>query len=123
MLIDSAGTNPFSDTEMGALGDLVAAAKAEPVLVLNAGGDSVEYAEIASAFAAIGATRMIVTRIDMARRMGSMLAAADSGRLRFSNVSTTPNVGKGLSAFNPVSLARLLMPEPVAAAQPQESIA
>ena len=109
---------------MGALGDLITAAKAEPILVLNAGGDAVEYAEIASAFAALGATRLIVTRVDMARRMGSILAAADSGRLKFSNVSTTPNVGKGLSALNPVSLARLLMPEAVAApAIPQESIA
>ena len=55
--------------------------------------------------------------------MGSILAAADAGRLRFSNVSTTPNVGKGLSALNPVSLSRLLLPEPVTAAVPQESIA
>jgi len=123
IVIDSAGTNPFSDTEMGALGDLIGAAKAEPVLVLNAGGDSVEYAEIASAFAALGATRLIVTRIDMARRMGSLLAAADAGRLKFSNVSTTPNVGKGLSALNPVSLARLLLPEAVVSAMPQEFIA
>lgn len=123
VLIDSAGTNPFSDTEMGALGDLIAAAKAEPILVLNAGGDAVEYGEIASAFAAIGATRLIVTRVDMARRMGSILAAADAGRLRFGNVSTTPNVGKGLSALNPVSLARLLLPEPVPAAAAQESVA
>lgn len=123
VVIDSPGTNPFSDTEMGALGDMIAAARAEPVLVLNAGGDAVEYAEIAAAFAALGATRLAVTRVDMARRMGSILAAADAGRLRFSNVSTTANVGKGLAALNPVSLARLVLPQAVPEAMPQESIA
>jgi flagellar biosynthesis protein FlhF len=113
VVIDSAGTNPFSEREMAALSDLIVAARAEPILVLNAGGDTQEYSEMAAAFASIGTTRLIATRIDMARRLGSLLAAADSGRLRFSNVSTTPNVGKGLAVLNPVSLARLLLPEPV----------
>ncbi len=111
IVIDSTGINPFSDAEMDALAAHVSAAKAEPVLVLNAGGDCHDFAECAAAFAGLGATRLVATRLDMARRLGSLLAAADAGRLRFANVSTDPHVAKGLSALNPVSLARLLLPE------------
>ncbi len=108
--IDTAGTNPFSDTEMDHLSGLVQAAGAEPVLVLAAGGDAMESADIAASFAAIGAGRLLVTRLDMARRLGSILAAADAARMRFSDVSITPQVADGLSPINPLSLARLIMP-------------
>ncbi len=108
--IDTQGTNPFSDGEMDLLSDLIAAAGAEPVLVIAAGGDALEAAEIASAFAAIGATRLLVTRLDMARRMGSILTAGDAGHLKFCDVSISAHVADGLSAINPVSLARLIMP-------------
>jgi flagellar biosynthesis protein FlhF len=115
VLIDSPGTNPYSEAGMDALAALIAAARAEPVLVLNAGGDARDYAECAASFAGLGATRLIATRLDIARRLGSLLSAADAGRLRFANVSTSPNVGKGLGALNPVSMSRLLLPEPESA--------
>ena len=110
LYIDTPGTNPFSDTEMDRLGGLIAVAKAEAVLVLPAGGDAMEAAEIASSFADIGATRLLVTRLDMVRRVGGILAAADAARLKFCDVSITPYVADGLSAVNALSLARLIMP-------------
>lgn len=110
ILIDSAGTNPFSPTDMARLNGLVRAAGAEPVLVLSAGGDAADSAETAAAFANIGTSRLLVTRLDAARRLGGLLAAADAGRLRFCNVSVTADVAGGLNSINPVSLARLLMP-------------
>jgi flagellar biosynthesis protein FlhF len=108
--IDTPGTNPFDDAEMERLATFVDAAKAEPVLVLPAGGDAMETAEIAAAFAGLGARRMIVTRLDAARRLGSILAAADAAHLSFAHVSVTPHVANGLSPINPVSLARLILP-------------
>jgi flagellar biosynthesis protein FlhF len=110
LYIDTPGTNPFSDSEMDHLGGLIVEAKAEPVLVLPAGGDAMEAADIASSFADIGATRLLVTRLDMVRRVGSILAAADAARLKFCDVSITPYVADGLSPINALSLARLIMP-------------
>ena len=95
---------------MDHLSGLISEAKAEPVLVVAAGGDAMEAADVASSFAAIGATRVLVTRLDMARRIGSILAAADAGRLKFCDVSITPYVADGLSSINALSLARLMMP-------------
>lgn len=109
-VIDTAGTNPFSEDEMGRLGALVTAARAEPILVLAAGGDAFEMADTATAFAAIGATRLLVTRIDLARRFGGLLAAGDASGASFCNVSITADVAQGLSPINPVSLARLIVP-------------
>ena len=125
ILIDSAGTNPFAEAEMEALAALIRAAGAEPVLVLAAGGDVLDSAEIGQAFAAIGTTRILVTRLDTARRLGGLLAAADGGRLKFCNVSVDPSIGKGVSPINPVSLARLLLPEaasPTAEESPTEAV-
>ncbi len=109
--IDTPGTNPYSDTELEELQVHAEAATAEPILVLAAGGDALEAADIAVSFAAVGARRLLVTRLDMARRLGSILAAADAARLSFCDVSITPHVADGLSPINPVALARLMMPD------------
>lgn len=110
IIIDTQGTNPFSDTEMDHLKELIKVSGAEPVLVLAAGGDAFEMADTAASFAAIGVKRLLLTRLDIARRLGGILAAADAARMAFCNVSITPHVSDGLSPINPVSLARLIMP-------------
>ncbi len=109
--IDTAAVNPYLDGDMAALGGLIKATEADPLVVLAAGGNALDTADMARAFADIGAWRMVATRLDVARHMGCLLAAADHSRLAFSGVSITPSVAKGLSAINAVSLARLIMPE------------
>ncbi|GAA0602306.1 GTP-binding protein [Caenispirillum bisanense] len=108
--IDSPGLNPFNNNDMAFLRTLVEAADVEPILVLAAGGDAIEATEIADSFARAGATRLLATRLDMTRRLGAVLAAADAGQLMFSDVSVNPHVANGLCAINPVSLARLIVP-------------
>jgi flagellar biosynthesis protein FlhF len=110
VLIDTAGTNPFADFEMEDLRELVRAVDAVPVMVLAAGGDAMESAEIAAGFAAIGTRRLLATRLDIARRLGGLLSAAEVPDLSFTEVSINPHVADGLTAINPVSLARLLLP-------------
>lgn len=114
-IIDSTGANPFATGDMAALARLIDCGDIEPVLVMPAGADSFESADIATAFHALGARRFIVTRLDITRRLGSMLAAAFSGPLTFSEVSISPHVARGLNTLSPLSLARLLMRDPYAA--------
>ena len=78
--------------------------------MLAAGGDASEAADIGEAFGTSGATRLLATRLDMTRRLGAILAAADAGQLMFSEVSLNPHVATGLCAVNPVSMARLILP-------------
>ncbi|MDI9408388.1 MAG: hypothetical protein QM523_04000 [Candidatus Pacebacteria bacterium] len=110
-VIDTAGSNPFDAHEMDELGRLVGTAQCDTVLVLPAGFDIEEAAETARAFAGIGATRLLATRLDAAQRLGSILVAADVGQLEFCGLSVTPRVADGLTTVNPILLARLLIPE------------
>jgi flagellar biosynthesis protein FlhF len=111
VIIDSAGSNPFDVLEMETLAEQVRAAGAEPILVVSAGTDPMEAADIAHSFTALGAGRLLATRLDLSRRLGSVVAAAEATGLAFSEVSISPHVGDGLIALNPLSLARLILPD------------
>ncbi|HZD25046.1 MAG TPA: hypothetical protein VE631_02210, partial [Alphaproteobacteria bacterium] len=113
VLIDTPGTNPFSGDELDDLRRFLAAGQIEPVLVLAAGGDVEEGAEIAAAFARLGCRRVIYTRIDGARRLGALLSATEAGRFAFTEVSITPSVAQGLKPITPLSLARVLTRDPL----------
>ncbi len=108
-IIDTASVNPFAASELAELTALILAARAEPVLVLAAGGDAAESAEIAEIFAAIGVGRLIVTRVDAARRLGGALAAAYAGRLAFAEIGAAAEISNGLQPLNALALARLLL--------------
>ena len=48
--------------------------------------------------------------MDIARRTGSILTAADSASLALCSVSFSAKVEDGLKPISPISLARLIMP-------------
>jgi flagellar biosynthesis protein FlhF len=120
-LIDTPGINPFDPGELKDLAALVKAARAEPVLVLAAGTDAGDASDIARAFAQMGTHRLLPTRLDAARRLGSLLAAADGGGLAFADAGFSANVADGLNPLNPVSFARLLLPREETQSSPLQS--
>ncbi|MGE0744948.1 MAG: hypothetical protein AB7K86_06850 [Rhodospirillales bacterium] len=113
IMVDTPGVNPFSAGDLDGLAALLDAADAEPVLVLPAGLDAIEAADVAAAFRRLRPRRMITARLDAARRFGGMLGAADGGALMFADVGITPHVAQGLAPLNPLSFARLLMRDPL----------
>ena len=112
VVIDTAGSNPYDDQEMGLLTRLMDAADAEVVLTLAAGSDAEETADMACLYADIGASRIIATRMDIARRFGGVITAADAARLPLADISMSHRVIDGLAAITPAVLARLFMPNP-----------
>lgn len=108
MLVDTPAVDPFAPRDMAALAELALAASAEMVLVLAAGGDPLESADIAAAFAALGVQRMLATRLDLARRYGGLLAAA-SAPLAFAGAGIAPAIADGLIALDAPTLAGLLL--------------
>lgn len=109
VLIDTPGGNPFNDEEKKQLQGLTAAAGGEATLVLPTGLDSSEAVDMAEAFRAIGATRVLLTRLDMTRRLGSALGAAYETGLPLANFSSSNKAVDAPQPLNPVALARLVL--------------
>jgi flagellar biosynthesis protein FlhF len=110
IIIDTGGLNPFDPQEMKTLARLMTAAEMDAALVLPAGVDAEESAEIALTFEILGVRRIIPTRLDFARRIGGILSAADRGGLAFGEASHTPQVANGILLLDSAALAGLLMP-------------
>lgn len=118
-IIDTEGVNPFDDSDIQKLRETIEINDAEPVLVLPAGGDPYEYEDIAYVFAELGVTRLVATRIDTARRIGGILAAASTG-LSFAAAGASPVIADGLYPLTPTALARLILNDPDGAAELDE---
>jgi flagellar biosynthesis protein FlhF len=115
VIIDTSGLNPFDREQMQTLAKYIAAGThhmpIEPVLVLPSGIDADESAEMARVYGGLGVRNLMASRIDIARRLGGLLAAAHSGGLYFAEASNTPKVADGLFELSPKTLAHILMPE------------
>jgi flagellar biosynthesis protein FlhF len=108
VLIDSPGINPFRPADLGRLSQCLETSGALPVLVLDAATGSADCAELAQTFAALGIRWLLATKLDVARRLGGVLAAADAG-LALAEAGIGPTIGRGLAALTPAGLARLLL--------------
>jgi flagellar biosynthesis protein FlhF len=110
-IIDCAGGNPFKRSDFLRQSDFIKAIDAKVIMLLADGTDPLEAADLAQAYAELGAKGLIITRIDVARRHGSVLSAAAQGNLSIYGIGVGPSVSDGLKTLNPVSLARLLLSE------------
>ncbi|MCB9958586.1 MAG: GTPase [Rhodospirillaceae bacterium] len=118
VLVDSAGRNHNNPRELRDLARLLLGGRIEPFLVFPAGIDAVEATDIAAAYNGIGVTRMVVTRLDMARRLGSVLAAAQGGPMAFAELSTSAWIRDGLDVATPKRLAKLFLANAKPSQQP-----
>ncbi|MCB1592620.1 MAG: GTPase [Alphaproteobacteria bacterium] len=110
IVIDTSGLNPFNIEDVKVLAKQIVTVQARPVLALPGGIDADESGEMARVFATIGVSDVLPTRIDIARRLGGILAAAHHGALCLSDYSHSPMVSQGLASLSPKTLSRLLMP-------------
>lgn len=106
-LVDMPGCDPFSPASARGLAALLAAAQGTPVLVLPAGMDAEEAAETAHAFRLLGCRHLLPTRLDAARRLGGVLAAAAAG-LALTEAGIGQDAVGGLEPLTPERLAARL---------------
>lgn len=112
VLIDAPGVDGFDPAQRAEMAALAAAAGAEMALVLPAGHDAAESAELAGAFAESGAARLVATKLDTTRRLGGVLAAAAAG-LSLAEAGIGPGAADGLVPMTPELLADRLSQIPL----------
>ncbi len=105
VLVDMPACDPFDAAAVRALAALRDAARGRVALVLPAGLDAEEAAEVARAFHLLGA-RHLLPRLDAARRLGGVLAAAAG--LALTEAGTGTDVAAGLTPITPEWLAARL---------------
>lgn len=123
VILDGPGTNPFDPAQRDELAALAGSTGARTVLVLPAGLCPAEAGEMGGAFAETGASFLIATRLDLARRLGGILAAADSGGLALTEGGNGPGAADGLVSITPESLADRLVAAAARRPQPHRNAA
>lgn len=108
VLIDAPAVNPYELDELHALVDLAAAADAEMVAVIEAGLTPGDAEDAAALLASIGCGRAIVTKLDIARRLGGLVGVGEAG-LAFAHISASPYIGSGLAPATALRIARALL--------------
>lgn len=106
-IIDGPGMNPFNITDRTEIEKLINVTGAEPILVISAGAEAEEAAQIGEIFFALGVQRFIATQIDTTRRLGNILTIAAAG-LACADAGIGRTLIDTLVPMNPLALARLL---------------
>ena len=108
-VIDLPSILPFDREDLARVKDLVGAINAEPVLVISAEGHPEDQAEAARAYASAGIKRAIITKLDVARRRGGIIAALTAAKISLSHLAVTPFIGGGLVPAASSRLSALLL--------------
>jgi len=115
IFVDSTGINPFDAKAAALTQKIVNEAKATTLLVLPVGLEHLDAAELTNAFKNLGASYLLPTRLDLVRRLGSLLAIAAESKLALCMASASPSIAAGLEILTPESLAARLLGEKPAA--------
>jgi flagellar biosynthesis protein FlhF len=108
VLIDTTGINPHAEAELADLRALTQAAQASCVLVMPAGQDLAEATEQAQAFVPLGIRHLLPTRLDLTRRLGSILGVAAAADLILTEAGVGTGATDGLMPLTPEFLAERL---------------
>lgn len=108
-IIDTAGFDPRQADAAGPLLPLTKSLFLDTIGIVSAMTDSEEMLDITAALRRLGASRLIVTQVDLVRRLGAVATAALADAIGFAHTTSSPFVAGGLETPTPLSLARQLV--------------
>ncbi len=112
VLIDAPALDPTLDADAALLREIADAAGATTTLVLPCGLDPGHAAEIAEAHALCGVRHLVASRLDLARRLGGVIAAAHAQALCLAEAGIGAGIADALAPITPGFLAERLMSGP-----------
>jgi flagellar biosynthesis GTPase FlhF len=112
VIVDTPAAAGMQSRDTALLVRLCEAARAEPLLCLPADMRSDDAGDLLSIWAAAGARRAIVTRLDLTRRRAGVLGALidqQAPAIALSQMSDTPFIAGGLALATPIRLAAAML--------------
>lgn len=109
ILIDTPGINPFVKAEQDKVAPFADSLKCDKILTFDAGRNVYEAVEAAEIFGELGASGLLPTRLDLTRRIGSILSIADCCGMALSAASVSASIAKGLAELDAAALAKLIL--------------
>lgn len=109
VLIDTPGINPFLESEVAKVAEFAESIKGDKILTFDAGRNTDEAVEIADIFTHLGAQYLLPTRMDLTRRIGTILSIASCCELAFCSASVSASIANGLAVIDEQSLAKLIL--------------
>jgi len=110
ILLDTAGRSPRDEVKIQELRSFLSEADADEVhLVLSAVTGSRTLEQTSQRFAAVGTTALLLTKLDEATTLGSVLPLIRSSKLPLSYLTNGQNVPDDIETADPRRLARLVL--------------
>jgi flagellar biosynthesis protein FlhF len=110
ILMDTAGRSPRDESQIQELKALLEEAQPDEVhLVLSCASAAGALASCTERFAAVGANRLILTKLDEAQGLGALLPLLRTNRLPLSYVTHGQNVPDDIEVADPVHLAQQIL--------------
>ncbi len=111
VLIDTPGINPFIEKEVKRVSEYCQTIQAQKILTMDAGRNTMEAVEIGEIFMDIGAQFLLPTRLDLTRRIGTVLSVAACCDMGYYAASVSSSIANGLAEINQETLAKLILSE------------
>jgi flagellar biosynthesis protein FlhF len=110
VLLDTAGRSPRDEVKIQELKSMLAEARADEVhLVLSSAAGSQGLLKTAASFAEVGATALLLTKLDEATGLGNLLPLLRSCQLPLSYITNGQNVPDDIQAADAERLARMVL--------------
>jgi flagellar biosynthesis protein FlhF len=109
VFVDTPGLNPWSAGDLAQARAWIQSCGGEPVWIVSAESSADDMAEAASVYRSLGARRMIATKLDAARRLGGIVAAAAKGPVALAGTIASPFLAHGVETPNHLRLAGRLL--------------
>jgi flagellar biosynthesis protein FlhF len=109
IIIDTTGMNPFYDSDMNYISQLVVLIKTAPIMVIPAAMDVFEAIDILDAAKALGVTSFIHTKIDLSSRLTTLFGLLSHSNLSLQYLSASPYLGDLLIKPSGFNIAQLIL--------------
>ena len=110
ILMDTAGRSPRDEVKIQELKSMLAEAQPDEVhLVLSSVASANSLSKTAAQFATVGTTALVLTKLDEAASLGSLLPLVRSSRLPLSYVTHGQNVPDDIAPADRARLARIVL--------------